>query len=321
MDILDIFGHFYLNYLSPLWGYFLCDGFSLGYEGPHNVKQYSPNLKLNNKTEEIVLWNKVMKEVKEGRYAGPFKTPHFDNFIQSPIGLVPKDKTDYHLIFHLSYPRSKVNLSVNANTPKDKCSVVYPDFAEAIQLCLQTGRSCKIACSDMKSAFCNLGILRQHWKFLVMKARSPVDGQWYYFVDKCLPFEAAISCTHFQCFSNAVAHLVKYWTGKPVINYLDDYLFVALLKLLCNQQVNVFLAICEQIRFPVSMEKTFWGATIMVFLGLLIDTVAQTVSIPVNKVLKVRNLITRVLNKRKLTLKELQQIWISELLGVLCCTR
>ena len=22
MDILDIFGHFYLNHLSPLWGYF-----------------------------------------------------------------------------------------------------------------------------------------------------------------------------------------------------------------------------------------------------------------------------------------------------------
>ena len=23
MDILDIFGHFYLNHVSPLWGYFL----------------------------------------------------------------------------------------------------------------------------------------------------------------------------------------------------------------------------------------------------------------------------------------------------------
>ena len=25
MDILDIFGHFYLNHLSPLWGYFYID--------------------------------------------------------------------------------------------------------------------------------------------------------------------------------------------------------------------------------------------------------------------------------------------------------
>ena len=25
MEILDIFGHFYLNHLSPLWGYFSSD--------------------------------------------------------------------------------------------------------------------------------------------------------------------------------------------------------------------------------------------------------------------------------------------------------
>ena len=47
-------------------------GFTVGYTGPRNIKQYSPNLKLNigDKTD---LWNKVMKEVKEGRYAGPYK--------------------------------------------------------------------------------------------------------------------------------------------------------------------------------------------------------------------------------------------------------
>ena len=32
MDILDIFGHFYLNHLSPLWGYFF--GVETGAEHP-----------------------------------------------------------------------------------------------------------------------------------------------------------------------------------------------------------------------------------------------------------------------------------------------
>ena len=32
-----------------------------------------------------------MKEVEAKHYAGPFKTIPFENFIQSPIGLVPKD--------------------------------------------------------------------------------------------------------------------------------------------------------------------------------------------------------------------------------------
>ena len=39
----------------------------------------------------MILWNKVMKEVEAKRFAGPFEKIPFDNFIQSPIGLVPKD--------------------------------------------------------------------------------------------------------------------------------------------------------------------------------------------------------------------------------------
>ena len=88
-------------------------------------------------------------------------------------------------------------MSVNANTPETLCSVNYPDFNEAIQLCLREGKGCKIAKSDMKSAFRNLGIKKEHWKFLIMKAVSPSDGKTYYFVDKCLSFGASISCFPF----------------------------------------------------------------------------------------------------------------------------
>ena len=73
-----------------------------------NVRRLSPNLKLR-VSNVTVLWNKVMKEVKAKRYAGSFAmdNPPFEYFIQSPIGLVPKDGGKAtKLIFHLSYPRS-----------------------------------------------------------------------------------------------------------------------------------------------------------------------------------------------------------------------
>ena len=41
-----------------------------------------------------------------------------------------------------------------------------------------------------------------------MKARHPRTKVVKYFVDKCLPFGAAISCAIFQALSNAIAHLV-----------------------------------------------------------------------------------------------------------------
>ena len=113
------------------------NGFSIGYEGNRDVKITSPNLKFREVGDPIQLWNKVMKEVKEKRYAGPFEKIPFDNYIQSPIGLVPKDGgKNTRLIFHLSYPRGK-GKSVNANTPKELCTVKYPDFNEAIQICFK----------------------------------------------------------------------------------------------------------------------------------------------------------------------------------------
>ena len=92
------------------------NGFSLNYQGPlQECKRTAPNLKLRvgNKYE---LWNKVMKEVELGRYAGPYDDPPFDNFVQSPIGLVPKDKgLKTRFIFHLSYPKD--GDSVNSGIP------------------------------------------------------------------------------------------------------------------------------------------------------------------------------------------------------------
>ena len=97
-------------------------GFSLGYVGPQNIQITAPNLKFRGVGNKIILWNKVLKEVKLLRFAGPFAEIPYDNYIQSPIGLVPKDNgKDCHLIFHLSYPRGK-GTSVNANTDPQLCS-------------------------------------------------------------------------------------------------------------------------------------------------------------------------------------------------------
>ena len=86
---------------------FLVQGFSQGfniqYQGPCHRTSTSDNLRLTagSKTQ---LWNKIIKEVKLGRVAGPFDRIPYDTFIQSPVGLVPKVGSDQtRLIFHLSY--------------------------------------------------------------------------------------------------------------------------------------------------------------------------------------------------------------------------
>ena len=275
------------------------NGFDIGYQGSRQIRRSAPNLKFNIGSK-VDLWNKVMKEVEKKRYAGPFNKIPFEFYIQSPIGLVPKDQgRDTRLIFHLSYPRT--GKSVNSETPKEICKVKYPDFSEAVKLCMSVGEG-KVAYqgkSDMKSAFRNLPMAIKEFMLLIMKAENPIDGIVYYFVDKCLPFGASISCALFQAFSDAVAFIFLKKTGKKTVNYLDDYYFAALLKAFCDGQIRIFLDICDFINFPISMEKTVWSCTIIVFLGFLIDAENQVIAIPVEKVTKAREMINFVLGKEE----------------------
>ena len=109
-----------------------------------------------------------MKEVKLGRYAGPFATPPTEHFVQSPIGLVPKAGNKTRLIFHLSYDFGveDKDKSINYHTPEQLCSVKYHDLDEAIKQSLlllgtaeKFGGRLVYSKSDCSSAFRILPIL------------------------------------------------------------------------------------------------------------------------------------------------------------------
>ena len=212
-----------------------------------------------------------MKEVAVNRYAGPFEQIPYESYVQSPIGLVPKDGgKQTRLIFHLSYDFPDYR-SVNFYTPHTYCTVAYRDLDHAVKESLglleqvRTGKSGTIwyGKSDLTAAFHVLGLNPTEFWLLIMKASHPVTGVTYYFVDKCLPFGHSISCALYQKFSDALAHMVQYLIGLKVrsertalTNYLDDFLFASLWEQLTNTMIDIFLKMCEQLGVPVSIEKT-----------------------------------------------------------------
>ena len=113
------------------------NGFDIGYQGPTNRQSTSRNTPFT-VGDHKDLWLKITKEVNEGRMAGPFNKIPFDNYIQSPVGLVPKHGNRTRMIFHLSYQFSSdlAGQSLNACTPKEICRVKYNDLDAAVQECL-----------------------------------------------------------------------------------------------------------------------------------------------------------------------------------------
>ena len=115
-------------------------GFGIGDRGSKKKRDMAKNLSIDPDIgSEVDLWNKVMKEVKLGRYAGPFAKEElpFRYFIQSPIGLVPEAGGQARLIFHLSYNFKNGNKSVNECMPKEICMVKYRNLDDTVKNCLK----------------------------------------------------------------------------------------------------------------------------------------------------------------------------------------
>ena len=185
-------------------------GFDIGYRGPETRRNLSRNLPFRIGTP-LDLWNKVMKEVAENRYAGPYCLDQlpFKEFVQSPIGLVPKSGNKQWLIFHLlhDFGSGEAEKLINYHTPHELCTVKYKDLDHAVECCLKllesplaSSKGVVYAKSDFSNALRILPVLIRQHKFLTMMASHPPTHKNWYFVDLCLPFGSSRSCVLFQKF-------------------------------------------------------------------------------------------------------------------------
>ena len=294
-------------------------GFDLCYMGPQERRDVSQNIPLNKEIgTEVDVWEKMIKEVKLNRFVGPFERIPFQHYIQSPVGLVPKSGNQCRLIFHLSYDfRGGGVKSVNYYIPQSLCSVKYKDIDHAVQSCLgilnkKTGATLWFGITDLKSAFRLVPLRHDMWMLLVMKARDPDSKRWRYFVDKCLPFGAAISCAIFQRFSNALAHILNSKVYailyKGISNYLDDFLKVATTRTDCEKILTTFHELCGQLGVPLALEKVIWSTTRVVFLGILLDGKLYLLALPAEKIDRAVYLLKLFLSKKKAMVKQIQKL-------------
>lgn len=150
----------------------------------------------------------------------------------------------------------------------------------------------------------------QQWSWLIMKVENPITVKFQYFMDKCLPFGASISCAIFQEVSDALKFLIKYRTKSHdrVTIYLDDFLFVAFTQWHCSYLIQQFLDLCEEVGVPISEEKTEWVSESVVFLGILLNGKFMILSIPEDKRQKAISLLRNLVGRSKATVKELQTL-------------
>ena len=73
-----------------------------------------------------------------------------------------------------------------------------------------------------------------------------------------------------------------------------------MMKAMCNDMMRQFLALCDQIRVPISLEKTVLACSWLIFLGILLDGRTMTLAIPIEKKDHAVALLNDVMGKKRL---------------------
>ncbi|XP_052062798.1 uncharacterized protein LOC127702580 isoform X1 [Mytilus californianus] len=283
------------NYLVNGFKY----GFDVGFRG--SVHHNTVDNLLSAKTKPDIVRQKIQNEINANRFVGPFDSKPFTEMQLSPLGLAEKKMPGtYRMIHHLSFPEGS---SINDNIPQDKCSVQYASIQDAIELIKSVGRKSFCAKTDISSAFRIINIKESQYKLFGFMW----EGKYYY--DKNLQMGCSSSCQIFENFSTAIEWIAKNKVLIPnIVHILDDFMIVDKTEDGCKKKLERFLAICKDMGIPISKEKTFQPSKVMSFVGYEIDTRLMEVRLPIDKLDKCHNLLTVVLQKEKITLRELQSI-------------
>lgn len=299
MDHLNKLLSGYPEYLRAALVQGFTTGFSIGYTGQ------CPALVVKNLRSALehidIVDKKIAAELTANRIAGPFIDPPLDNFVSSPLGVVPKKLPgSFRLIHHLSFPHGS---SVNDGIPSESVSVKYATLDDAISILRMLGRGAYMAKTDIASAFRLIPITSSDQHLLGFSWR----GHYYY--DRCLPMGCSMSCKLFESFSSALEWIAKHKLDIPyIIHVLDDFLFIAQTFRECQGALHRFLAMCDHIGVPMAAEKTMGPFTTIEFLGITLDSTEQEARLPEDKLEKALLSVSNLAVKRKVTLRELQEL-------------
>ena len=279
-------------------------GVPVDYEGDRSKDRFGRNPKVS--PEHMPKVDAVIAaDVAAGKKAGPFARKPFPRMCISPVGAVPKRNSEKVRVIHnLSYPFK--GDSVNAGVVEKTFSLA--GFGHAAQAVRRLGKGCLLIKLDVSAAYKQIPVKREDWPLLGFMWR----GQYYY--ERVLPFGLRSSCRLWDLYASALhfcfMHLLKTHAQRSVIHYVDDFLFVVEpgAEEAAHSMLAAAVALCEELGLPLAPEKSEGPVTDLTFLGIKLDTVAMTASLPADRLAELKQLIVGWKMKETATVKELQSL-------------
>jgi hypothetical protein len=270
----------------------LVRGVDIGYTGPRDLDRTAINHSSALKPAEVraKVTTIISANAAGGKTAGPCDTKPFAWFSVSPIGSVPKKPdegcvqkvTDIRVIHDLSHPFGGNSI----NNWSEDVPLSLDGFDKAIGIVTRLGRGCFLTKLDVKAAYKLVPVRYEDWHLLGFKW----EGKYYY--ERTLPFGLKSSCRQWEWYATAINHFLVTKVGAvDTIHYVDDYLLANKIESVALTHLADGLGVFDRLGVPIAHEKTVGPTTELTFLGVLLNTLTMTASLPPAKLRELTSLL------------------------------
>ena len=160
---------------------------------------------------------------------------------------------------------------------------------------------------DLQSAYRSVGIHPSQYKLTGLAWTFDSEADPTVLVDTRLPFGARKSPFIFHRITQSVKRmLIK--RGITCYVYLDDFLVTGDTFGECLHAYNVLIALLRNLGFNINWKKVCDPTTSLTYLGVQIDTVRGTLSLPEQKAVSLRRDIVHFIQRKRVTRRQLESL-------------
>ena len=280
----------------------LANGFRIGFNRQGSVLGAMARNHPSATSNREAVQDYITSEMGAGRLVGPIRESLIPFVHVSPLGLVPKSHQPnrFRMIVDLSFPKGR---SVNDGISKVLASISYASVDDAVHYILTLGRGAQLVKLDLRNAYRIVPVHPQDQRLLAISW----EGGTY--VDRALPFGLRSAPKIFSAVADTIAWVLHGAGIERLIHYLDDFLFVGSPNTdEAAQAKEIALRVLEHLGVPVAAHKTEGPASLITFLGILVDTEAFELRLPAEKIGRLQALLDSWVAKKACTGKELESL-------------
>ena len=171
---------------------------------------------------------------------------------------------------------------------------------DTVTFCNYVDKGTMLAIIDIQSAFHLLQVHPADRHLLAMNWRYNI------YIDHCIPFDLRSAPKLFNILDDLFSWIAWNSGMSYLIHCLDDYLTMGPpLSSVCQCNLDIFTALCKDLRVPLAADKLEGPATSLSFLGIILDTNCMEIRLPEEKLARMQETLKIWLPMKKATKQQI----------------